>query len=191
MTLVTKAAALLLAAIAVPALAQTAPPHQLRAGAGPDDGRGHRMMVKRFDHGGPGMGAGGMMGGTLAGLTPEGRKILGDAMRGARDGNRDAIGVARQKMLELLEADRLDVGALRRAMSEEHALAERQQQQNQDAMLSAFQKLSPRDRKAFAVSMRNQHYRMEQIRKDMDTRMSRMRDGWGKPGDMPPSPQSR
>ena len=183
-----KAAALLLAAsTAMPAFAQAAPP------AGPD-GPGKRIIIQRFERGPDGHGQGmmgghggpGMMGGTLAGLTPEGRKILGDAMRDNRGGEgRDAVDAARDKMLQLLEADRLDVPALRRAMGEEHRLAEAQQQRHQEAMLAAFQKLSLRDRKAFSVGMRNQHYRMEQMRKDMDGRMKRFRDRAGR-ADMPP-----
>ncbi len=186
-----KAAMLMLAAsTAMPALAQAAPTPQ----PGGPDGPGRRVIIQRFEHGGPGgpgmmggpgMKGPGMMGGTLAGLTPEGRKILGDAMRDNRGEGRDAVDVARDKMLQLLEAERLDVGALRRAMGEEHRLAEVQWQRHQEAMLAAFQKLSLRDRKAFSVGMRNQHYRMEQMRKDMDGRMKRFRDRAGRP-DMPP-----
>lgn len=176
------AAALLLAATAAPALAQSAPPPPAPGAA--MEGRGpHRMDVKRFGRDG---GRGGM-GSALAGLSPEGRKVLGDAMRDARGEGPDAVGQARQKVLELLDADRLDVGAVRRAMAEEHSLVERKQQARQEAMLAAYQKLSVRDRKAFAASMRAQTYRMEQMRKDTETRMSKMRGQWGKP-DMPPPP---
>ena len=176
----TRAALLLAATAAVPALADAGP--QSHGGPG-----GHPMM-NRFGHSGGSHG----MGGVLAGLTPEGRQILGDAMRETKRPENDALDVARDRVLQLLEADRLDVPALRRAMSEEHRLGEAQQQRRQEAMLAAFQKLSPRDRQAFSVGMRSQHFKMEQRRKDMDRRMKDMRERWGNRGQgsdgPPPAP---
>ncbi len=168
--------ALLLLATAVPALAQSAPPPP----GGSPEVRERRMVIKRYGHDGRDDRGPGPMGGTLSGLTPEGRKILTDAMRENRSDGRDAIGDARRKVLELLDADRLDVAAVRRAMAEEHNLVQRKQQERQEAMLTAYQKLSVRDRKAFATSMRAQTYRMEQVRKDAEGRMSRMRERWGR-----------
>lgn len=190
------AAALLLAATAVPAFADAGP--AMDGPPPPPPG-----MMGPGGHGGPGGRGGdhmrgpgewGGMGGVLSGLTPEGRKTLADAMRETRRPENDSLDTARDKVLQILEADRLDVAALRRAMGEEHRLGEAQQQRRQEAMLGAFQKLSPRDRQAFATAMRSEHFKMEQRRKDMDTRMSKMRERWakrgGQPGgpDMPPPP---
>ena len=118
----------------------------------------------------------GAWGETMGALTPEGRKIMREAMREGRAANPGDIGAARDRMLEILGADRLDVAALRRAMQDEQRLAVAQQQRHQDAMLAAFQKLSPRDRKAFAVSMRAQQFRMDQMRKDVESRMAKWRE---------------
>jgi uncharacterized membrane protein len=116
------ATALLLAA---PALAQSPPP--------PDP----QARAYRFQRG------------DLASVSPEGRRILAQAIRGSRE-DRAAVMAARDRINQLAAADQLDVAALRRAMAEERRLVDAQHARRQAALLEAFQKLSAADRKAFA-----------------------------------------
>lgn len=135
------------ALLAAPAVAQTPPP--LVAPGGLHEG--HAMRGGR--HGGPGM--------AMRSLSPEGRQIMATAMREQADqADRAALKAARDRVNELLGADRLDVAALRRAMDEERRLAGEQHQRRQEAMLGAFQKLSAADRKAFAADARTGRDRM-------------------------------
>jgi len=119
----------------VPAAAQPAPPPPPAA-------------VAREGAGGPGLG---MLGMGLAALSPEGRATVQQAIREARDPEtRAAIQVARARILQLMAADRLDVGAFERALGEERSLALRQQERAHRTLLATLQKLSPADRKALA-----------------------------------------
>lgn len=135
-----------------------------------------------------------MMGGMFRQLSPEGRDTMRQAMAGGpREVDRAAVDAARKKMLDILAADRLDVAALRSAMSEERAIAARQQETHQASMLTAFQKLSAVDRKAFADSMRGMHMQMQMRMNGMGERMKGMHERMkGMPmmhgGDMPPPP---
>ncbi len=181
------AGAALALTLAAPLLAQAAPP---APPAPPMAGEPH-VMKRIIIRNGPGMDGMPMMGGMMSKLSPEGRDILRQAMaEGPREVNRAAVDAARKKMLDILAADRLDVGALRSAMSEERAIAARQQESHQASMLAAFQKLSAADRKAFAESMRGMHMQMEMRMKGMGQRMKMMHMGPGGPGgdDMPPPP---
>lgn len=83
-------------------------------------------------------------------VSPEGRNILMEAMRGA-GGDRSAIHASRDRVNAVIGADKLDVAALKRAMDDERRLVDAQQAKRQDAMLVAVQKLSVTDRKAFAA----------------------------------------
>lgn len=139
----------LLALAAAPTLAQPGPPMPPNP-----------VVIHRFN------------GGMLMELSPAGRRIMRDAMRiEESDAERAALTAARQRVLHLLEADRLDVAGLRQAMAEERRLADRRQQRRQDEMLAALRRLSTEDRRAFAEGMRDQHERVERVRRDIRKRM--------------------
>ncbi len=87
----------------------------------------------------------------FANMSPEGRQVLAEAMRGeAGAEERARVRAARDRVLALVAAERLDVAALRRAMEEERRLVEQQHAARQARMLAAFQKMSAEDRRAFA-----------------------------------------
>jgi uncharacterized membrane protein len=157
--------ALLLAA-AAPVAAQMPPPPP---GAGmPGMGHGQRGMHGR---------------GMFASMSEAGRKTMMEAMRagGDRRAERDQVKAARDRMLTLLEAERLDTGALKKALDDERNAASASRERHQAAMLAAFGKLSVADRKAFVADARAMKTRME----------SRMKGWRGKRGgmdDMPPPP---
>ncbi|GGE12071.1 hypothetical protein GCM10011529_18010 [Polymorphobacter glacialis] len=171
------AAVLLMLGTAAPVLAQVAVPAAPAAPAagvhaGPD---GHGMR-------------GGMRGmrghKRFASMSEAGRIVMREAMQagGERAADREAIKAARDRMLTLLEADRLDTGALKRAMDEERKVASAGRERHQASMLAGFTKLSVADRKAFVADSRAMKTRME----------GRMKDwrGKGGPGDRrgPPAP---
>ena len=135
-TLILATAALL----AAPALAQTTaptPPQAPAAGAAPQRPDKMRMVHVR-------------RGPMFGNVSPEGRQILREAMRGsAEDGT--AVRTARDKVNGIVGADKLDVNALKRAMDEERRLVDSQHARRQQALLAAIQKLTPEDRKAFAA----------------------------------------
>ena len=139
-----------------PAFAQPAPPAPPAAHhAGPHHGAGPKM---------------GQMGARMfPSMSEAGRKTMHEAMMagGNRRDDRQKVEAARDKMLAALEAERFDGGAVKRAMDEERSLADATRQQRQAAMLAAFQKLSPEDRKAFVIDSRA-----------MKTRMQGRMDGW-------------
>ena len=139
-----------------PAFAQPAPPAPPAANhAGPHHGAGPKM---------------GQMGARMfPSMSEAGRKTMHEAMMagGNRRDDRQKVEAAREKMLAALEAERFDGGAVKRAMDEERSLADATRQQRQAAMLAAFQKLSPEDRKAFVIDSRA-----------MKTRMQGRMDGW-------------
>lgn len=149
-----KAASVLLAtAVATPLLAQTPPP------PGP--------IVKVYKHHNK-----------FANLSPEGQAIVREAMR-ETPGSHDEIKAVRQRMLTLLESDRLDVDAVRRAQAEERDISLRYHQRRQEAMLAAYQRLSAADRKALAATMREMDARMEARMKHMHKRAKEMKDHTG------------
>ncbi len=124
-----------------------------------------------------------MAAGLFAGMTPAGRQTLSEAMRGApgdRLAEREAVSAARDRMLTLLEQDRIDAGTMRRAMDDERAAADATHQRRQAALLAALQKLSPADRKAFVANSRAAKNRM-------DDRLRAAREP-GMAGDEPPQP---
>ena len=83
-------------------------------------------------------------------VSPEGRAILRQAMREqAAAGDRPKLRAARDKVAAILSAETLDARALKQAMDAERKLVDAQQARRQAGMLSALQKLSFADRKAF------------------------------------------
>ena len=112
-----------------------------------------------------------------AGMSDAGQQAMRSAMRGldART-DRMAVREARDRMLAILDADRLDVAALRRAMEEERSAVTAQQARRQTAMLGAFQQLSAADRKAFVAGARVVRARVEQ-RATLRAERRSMRDG--------------
>lgn len=163
----------LMLAGAAPVLAQTPAPAAPAASA---PAGGHRMM--RGGHGG-----GMMHGKAFASMSEAGRATMREAMKAGGDRKTDhaAVKAARDRMLALLDAERLDSAALKRAMDEERNASNASRERHQTAMLAAFQKLSVADRKAFVADARAMRTRME----------SRMKEHRGKRGmtdDMPPPP---
>lgn len=131
-------------AAASPAIAQPAPPPPPDA-PGYSDRAGDRR-------------------GMFPSMSEAGRATIMEAMRSAGDHRetREKVEAARERMLAALEADRFDAAAVRRAMDEERSLSDISRQQRQAALLAAFQKLSPADRRAFAADSRAMKNRMEQ-----------------------------
>ena len=167
------AAAALALAVASPAFAQTPPaPTAPASPTHRDDVRIHRMS--------PGMEGFHHMN-RFEGMSAEGRATLRAAMKPQqRPQDREAVRAARQRVLNLLAADRLDVAAVRRAQAAERELVVKQHERQQEAMLAAYQKLSPADRKAFASSMRDREERMlerlKKARERIDEMEKRMRE---------------
>ena len=157
---------------AAPALAQTAapaPPQGATALRGDVRSRPGTMHM--------------MHGGMFKSLSPAGKATMREAMKGdmaARQADRDAVKAARDRMLAILEAERLDVAALRKAMADERTAANAGRERMQASMAAAFAKLSLADRRAFVTEAR-------QMRTRMDERMK----GWKSRGggdDMPEPP---
>ncbi len=181
MTTMVRALALgLLLAGAAPVLAQMPPPPPGSAPMvgmpGPDGAMGGRM-----GHGPHGM----MMGKRMFGdMSEAGRASMMEAMKaGADKGSHEQVKAARERMLAVLDTDRLDMGALKRAMDDERMTANANRERVQAAMLGGFAKLSVADRKAFVADARAMKSRMEE-------RMGAWRGKRGGPGGdmMPPPP---
>lgn len=175
------ARALLLGVLAAgPVLAQTAPPPPAApsapaAGMPGKHGGPHRMHMQQ-------------RGPMFPSMSEEGRTIMREAMMagGDRRENRARVEAVREKMLAAVEADRFDAAAVKRAMDEERALSDASRQARQAALLAAFQKLTPADRKAFAADSRAMKSRMEQR---MQGWRERMRERRGAPP-APPAPSA-
>ena len=172
------AAALLLAA--APALAQTTPPPP--AGAAPPPGA-TGVAPRGYVRDRPGPMSPMMHGGMFKSLSPAGKATMREAMKGdeaARRAEREAVKAARDRMLAILDAEKLDVAALKKAMADERAAANAGRERMQASMATAFTKLSLADRRAFVAEAR-------QMRARMDERMK----GWKQRGggdDTPPEP---
>jgi len=120
-----------------------------------------------------GHGEGRMGGRMFASLSEAGRATMREAMQGGdRRAERAEIKAARDKMLTVLEAERLDAAALKRAMDEERTIAARSHEQRQTAMLNGFTKLSAADRKAFVTEARQMR---EKVQERMQNRMGGQR----------------
>ncbi|WP_374598791.1 hypothetical protein [Sphingosinicella sp.] len=99
----------------------------------------------------------------FADMSPQGAAIIAEAMQAQRiPSNAEEVRKARQKVLDLISAERLDIEAIRRAQAEERALAIKEHARAQEKMLKAYQRLSLQDRRAFAEGMREQEERMMQ-----------------------------
>ena len=97
----------------------------------------------------------------FAALSPDGRATVKAAMRGVReDGTREKIEATRAQIMNLLDAEVLDLPALTRAMMTERNLSQGEQARRQAAMLAAYQKLSVADRHAFVAATRAMQARM-------------------------------
>lgn len=155
-----RAAGLGLLLAASPVLAQTPPPAKAEAGMMQGDRMGGRMF---------------------ASLSDAGRATMMEAMK-ASDwrAERTEVRAARDRMLTILEADRLDTAALKKAMDEERAISAASHERRQTAMLAAFSKLSVEDRKAFVTDARAMREKMqERMQGRMGERMQRWRDRRG------------
>lgn len=161
-------AALLLLGATVPAMAQMPPPPPVDAMS---DGAGGRGM-----HGPHGMQQ------MFASMSPAGRATMMAAFKSTdRRMVHEATKAARDRMLAVLDADRLDPVALKRAMDDEREAASSAKLRQQGAMLVAFQQLSVADRHAFVADARA-------MRARMDSRMAEMRKRGGGPDGMMPPP---
>lgn len=166
-------AALLLLGATVPAMAQMPPPgDSMPDGSGPGGPGGRSSM--RGPHG---------MQRMLGSMSETGRSTMMAAMKSVDPRMmHEATKAARDRMLAVLDADRLDPVALKRAMDDERESASAAKLKQQGAMLVAFQQLSLADRRAFVADARA-------MRARMDSRMAEMRKrGGGPDGTMPPPP---
>lgn len=134
-------------AVAIPATAQMPPPSEMmpdgpgRMGDGPGRMRGQMGRM-----------AGNPM---FAGMTDSGKAVMHAALRDADPRtDRAASETARDRMLTVLDADRLDTNALKRAMDDEREAASVAKVRHQAAMIAGFQQLSLADRSAFVVNAR-------------------------------------
>jgi Spy/CpxP family protein refolding chaperone len=145
LTLRATAVALLLAAVPSTAQQAASPP-----------ATGGDVMHKRL--------RGGYHDRMFASMSEAGRATIREAMASGdtRRAEHAQIKAARDRMLTLLEAERLDTGALKRAMDEERNIANASRERRQAAMLTAFGKLSVADRKAFVADSRAMKSRMEE-----------------------------
>ena len=132
------------------------------------------------------VGAGGRMHGRamFPSLSEAGRGIMLEAMRagGDRRTERQSVAAARDRMLTLLETERLDTAALKQALDDERNAANASRERHQAAMLAGFAKLSVADRKAFVADARAMKARMAARMQGWRGRHSQMSD------DMPPPP---
>ncbi len=153
--------------VASPVLAQPGP-----GGPRAESGMAGRGMA------GQGMAGRGMGRDTFAGLSEAGRSTMREAMRAGGDDRRAAreqVKAARDRMLTVLEADRLDTAALKRAMDDEKRASSASHDRRQTAMLAAFQKLSLEDRKAFVTGARASRERMTERAEGFRERMRERR----------------
>ncbi len=160
-------------AFTAPAFAQPAPPAPPAPAATPH-------------HAAPDHGGGPRMGrhmGMFPSMSETGRAIMREAMMagGNRRDDRQKVEAAREKMLAALVAERFDASAVKRAMDEERTVSDATRQQRQAAMLAAFQKLSPEDRKAFVTDSRAMKARMQGRMEGWRDRMHQRRGGEPRP----------
>lgn len=116
------------------------------------------------------------MRGLYAGMSEEGRAVMRTAMRADFDERRDErakIKAARDKMLAIVEAETLDVRALKAAMDEERSIAAASHVRRQEAMLAGLEQLSVADRKAFVEGARASR---ERIAERLEQRRGGMRE---------------
>lgn len=101
----------------------------------------------------------------FAGMSEAGRAAMLAAMRGVdRPVGKAEIAAARDRILNVLDAERLDPVALRRAMDDERAavaVQQAQQAKKRAVMLAGFEQLSLADRRAFVADARAIRDRVE------------------------------
>jgi len=97
-------------------------------------------------------------------MSEAGQETMLAAMRGIESRTaRLAVNAARDRMLALLDAERLDPMALRRAMDDEQSTSAALRDRQQAALFAAYQQLSVGDRRAFVAYART-------VREQMRTR---------------------
>jgi uncharacterized membrane protein len=113
----------------------------------------------------------------FAEMSPEGRAIIAEAMRRDRiPANAKDVKAARDRVLDLLEAERLDVDAIRKAQAAERMLAIKEHEKAQEKMVEAYKRLSLEDRRAFAELMRSKEERMLRHMQRARARMDAMQE---------------
>ncbi len=103
-------------------------------------------------------------GGPFATMSLEARRMMQDSRHDAMVANRadsDRVAAARDRMLDLLGAERFDAAAFKRAMDDEREASQAMKARQQAATLALVQRLSPADRKAFADGGRALRARVE------------------------------
>lgn len=160
-------AALMLLGTALPAAAQMPPPPGEMMPGGPDGpGRPPMRGMKQM----------------FASMSPAGRATMMASMKSADPKmSHMATQAARDRMLAVLDADRLDPVALKRAMDDERETSNGAKIKQQAAMLGAFEQLSLADRRAFVADARAMRARMA-------SRMAEWNGGRGGPDAMMPPP---
>ena len=173
---------------AAPGFAQPAAPPAKAAIDDKDQSSGHRDKMRGWggrEGGGDHKRGGGDHGPgrAFASLSPEGRTIMREAMRGGSDRRNDheAVMAARDRMLTVLNADKLDTSALKRAMDDERNVVNASRDRTQASMLAGFARLSVADRKAFVADARALRQRMQDRVKEW-----RGPDGMRRPGEPGP-----
>jgi Spy/CpxP family protein refolding chaperone len=174
-------AIILAAAIAAPVVAQSAPPAP-PAPPAPGIEQRREVRIYKMDR----------REGMFGDVSPEGRKLLSDALRANRPEDRAQVQAARDRINALIAAERLDMAALRKAMAEERSIVDAQHARRQAALLDAVPKLTPADRKAFAEDAmkgrRQAEARADEWRRWAEEYRRRMKDM--PPPPMPPLPPS-
>ena len=131
------------------------------------------------------------MGMAFGAMSEAGRTAMMAARRGDRDADRadhDRVRTARDRMLGLLGAERLDAAALKRAMDDEREAANAMKARRQAALFTAFQSLSVADRKAFVEDARNLRHRVERRVERHMHRGMKLRGDHGMTTPIPPVP---
>lgn len=97
-------------------------------------------------------------------MSEAGRQAMMVAMQGNRAADRadrERVRTSRDRMLGVVEAERLDTAALRRAMDEERDAANAIKARRQAALATALTSLSVADRRAFVEDARGMRERIE------------------------------
>ena len=122
----------------------------------------------------------------LAGMSEAGRAVMRAALRSADEpGAKAATAAARDRWLALLDADRFDPVALRRAMDEEREAANAAKARHQTALIAGLSQLSLADRRIFVANARILRERLEGQAAELRAR----RAGRMNLGLTPPPPQ--
>jgi hypothetical protein len=91
----------------------------------------------------------------FAGVSPEGRRILTEALRDNRGPTeREAATRARKDLLDALAREPFDRAAVEAAMLAEERLLDQQREVRRRLVLDAYARLTPADRRAFVAATR-------------------------------------